>query len=121
MHALIVDDSKVVRTASSRFLDDIGITYDMAEDGLVALGKIKTKKYDFILLDWNMPNMDGIQFLNEAKKLKDFENTKVIFCTTEGEVEKITKAIDSGASEYIMKPFNKEIIEDKLRYLGLIQ
>ena len=117
MLALIVDDSKVVRLASSQILDALKIKYEIAEDGAIALEKVKQTKYDFILLDWNMPNLNGMGFFIEAKKLPDFEGTKVIFCTTESEIDKITKALETGASEYVMKPFNREIIEDKLKYL----
>lgn len=120
MQALIVDDSKVVRLASARILDDLNIKHDHAEDGLQALEKVKNSNYDFVLLDWNMPNMDGIDFFKKAKQLPQFSNTKVIFCTTESDMDKITKALEEGASEYVMKPFNREIIEDKLKYLGLI-
>ena len=121
MLALIVDDSKVVRLASSQILDSLKIKYEVAEDGSIALQKVKQTKYDFILLDWNMPNLDGMGFFKEAKKLSNFEGTKVIFCTTESEIDKITKALEAGASEYVMKPFNREIIEDKLKYLGILE
>lgn len=120
MKALIVDDSKVVRSVSSSILKEIGIDYDEAEDGTQALEKVRGGKYDFILLDWNMPNMGGMDFFRAAKELEDFSNTKVIFCTTESESDKITSALQEGASEYIMKPFSKEIVEDKLRLLGII-
>ena len=121
MRALIVDDSKVVRTASSRILDELGIVYDVAEDGLIALSKVKDSSYNFILLDWNMPNLDGMGFMLASKGLPNMVNTKVIFCTTENDVDKISKALEAGASEFVMKPFNKEIIEDKLKYLGIIE
>ncbi len=120
MIALIVDDSKVVRTATSRILAELGIGYDTADDGKMALEKVQNTKFDFVLLDWNMPKMDGLEFFKAAKKVQNFIDTKVIFCTTESEVEKISKALNEGVNEYIMKPFDKEIIEDKLRFLGLI-
>lgn len=120
MKALIVDDSKVVRKVSSMILQEMGIDYDIAEDGKLALDKVQQNQYNFILLDWNMPNMTGIEFFTEAKKIEGFEDTKVIFCTTESDIDKISSAMELGASEYIMKPFGKDIVEDKLKYLGLI-
>ncbi len=120
MKTLIVEDSKVVRTVSRSIMNDLGIKSDEAENGLIALGKISQEKYDFILLDWNMPVMDGMEFLIKAREQNLLDETKVIFCTTEAEIDKITKAIEAGASEYIMKPFTKDIVEDKLKYLGLL-
>ena len=120
MKALIVDDSKVVRSVISNILADLGINYDEAENGNWALERVSQESYKFIILDWNMPEKDGITFFSEAKEKGLLEDTQVIFCTTENEVEKITEAINLGANEYIMKPFNKEILEEKLQILGVI-
>jgi two-component system chemotaxis response regulator CheY len=120
MKALLVDDSKVVRSVSGGIMDELGIDHDEAENGLVALDKVSKENYDFILLDWNMPEMDGIDFFRKAKEKDLIKDTKVIFCTTENEIEKISIALEEGASEYVMKPFDRNIIEDKLRYLEII-
>ena len=120
MKALIVDDSRVVRSVSGSILDEIGIAHEQAEHGAIALEKVREQKYRFILLDWNMPEMDGMEFLVAAMNENLLEGTDVIFCTTESEIEKISEAIQKGASEYVMKPFDKDIIEDKLKYLGII-
>ena len=120
MKALIVDDSKVVRTVSANILKELNIEFDEACDGVEAYDKVSQNEYDVIFLDWNMPNMDGYQFFEKASKEMVLGNAKVVFCTTESELDKITAAMELGAREYIMKPFDKEIIEDKLNLLGLI-
>jgi two-component system, chemotaxis family, chemotaxis protein CheY len=119
MRALIVDDSKVVRSYSSKILDDMGIEHVEAEDGRVALEQINNHQIDFILLDWNMPEMNGPEFLIEIKKDQRFQEIPVIFCTTENEFSKIQHAMRIGASEFIMKPYDAEIIKTKLEQLGL--
>jgi len=121
MKALLVDDSKVVRTISGNIMKDLKIDYEEAEDGKVALEQIKKHKFDFIMLDWNMPNMDGMEFLKQAKSEDLLNDAKVIFCTTESEIDKITSALTEGASEYIMKPYSKDIVLDKLKYLEIIK
>lgn len=122
MKALIVDDSKVVRMVSSTILSELNIESEQAENGEEALDKVSRNNYNFILLDWNMPVMNGYEFFLEAKKIEGFlDHTKVIFCTTESDIEKISSVIEQGASEYIMKPFSKDIVEDKLRYLEIIE
>jgi two-component system chemotaxis response regulator CheY len=75
---------------------------------------------DAVLLDWNMPVMDGLDFLVELRKLDGGDDPKVIFCTTENDVAHIAKAIRAGANEYIMKPFDREIVEAKFQEVGLI-
>lgn len=120
MHALIVDDSKVVRSVTSSILKELGISSEEAENGEIALQKVNSKNYDLIMLDWNMPVMNGPEFMVAGKPILDKTGTKVIFCTTETEMEKVAEAINKGASEYIMKPYNKEIVRDKLEMLGLI-
>jgi two-component system chemotaxis response regulator CheY len=120
MLALIVDDSKVVRTVSGKILEQLDVSYNEAENGQKALELCSQNKYDFILLDWNMPVMSGLEFILEFRKNSENALTPVIFCTTENEVDKITQAITSGASEYIMKPFDYEIVKSKLEQLGII-
>lgn len=118
--ALIADDSKVVRSVTGRILQQLGINYEEAADGEEALQKVREEIYDFIILDWVMPNCDGMEFLRRASKEDILGDTKVIFCTTESEIERISEAIENGASEYIMKPFDKEILESKLNIIGVI-
>ncbi len=118
---LIVDDSKVVRKFVAKSLQDIGFN-DLAEaeDGQVALDTVKASMPEVILLDWNMPVMDGLEFLIELRKLPNGGDPIVIFCTTENEMSKIQTAIGASANEYIMKPFDSEILRSKFIQLGIM-
>ena len=117
---LIVDDSRVIRKVARRILEDMQFDISEAEDGQQALDRCNERMPDVVLLDWNMPVMDGLEFLKQLRKDPSGQATKVIFCTTENDMGHITQAISAGANEYIMKPFDKEIILSKLREVGLI-
>lgn len=118
---LVVDDSRVVRKVARRILEDLGFECGEAEDGRKALDACLDKMPDAVLLDWNMPVMSGIEFLKELRASPDGEKPKVLFCTTENDMDHIRKAMTNGADEYIMKPFDKEIIETKFTLAGLIE
>ncbi len=117
---LIVDDSRVVRKVARKIIESLNFTCFEAEDGQVALDKCKQEMPDAVLLDWNMPVMNGIEFLRELRQLDGGDVPKVIFCTTENEFSYIQEALAAGANEYIMKPFDKDIIEGKFSQLELI-
>ena len=117
---LIVDDSKVVRLVARKILEGLNFEISEAEDGEKALESCRNKMPDVVLLDWNMPVMSGIEFLVELRSLPDVVQPVVVFCTTENDMEHIQRAIDAGANEYIMKPFDSEIIESKFVQVGLI-
>ncbi|PCH99679.1 MAG: two-component system response regulator [Alphaproteobacteria bacterium] len=117
---LVVDDSRVVRKVARRIVEDLQFVCDEAEDGIVALEKCKEEMPDAILLDWNMPNMSGIEFLENLRKMSGGDKPKVVFCTTENEMSFIQKALEEGADEYIMKPFDSDIVETKFKQVGLI-
>jgi two-component system chemotaxis response regulator CheY len=117
---LIVDDSKVIRMVAGRILRDLNFETAEAEDGRVALDYCIEKLPDAILLDWNMPNMDGIEFLRELRKLPGGDRPVVVFCSTENDIDHIQQAILAGANEYIMKPFDSEIMKAKLAQVGLL-
>lgn len=119
-HCLVVDDSSVIRKVASRILSDIGFRISEAEDGVIALEKCKNEMPDVILLDWNMPNMDGYHFLISLRALPNGKEPKVVFCTTENDVGHIVKAMHAGANEYIMKPFDKDILINKFHEVGLV-
>ncbi|MCH6590194.1 MAG: response regulator [Proteobacteria bacterium] len=119
-YCLIVDDSKVIRMVARKILEELEFETDEAADGKLALAGCQRKMPDVILLDWNMPVMDGIDFLRELRNLPGGDTPKVIFCTTENDIESIQKAIDAGANEYIMKPFDSEIIQAKFAQVGLL-
>lgn len=118
---LIVDDSSVIRKVARRIMEEVHFEISEAENGKEALDKCRLNLPDIILLDWNMPVMDGLEFLTELRKDPCGEAPKVIFCTTENDMDHITQAISAGANEYIMKPFDKEIILSKLKEVGLLE
>ena len=117
---LIVDDSKVIRKVAQRILASLDFLTREAENGLDALNACRAMMPDAVLLDWNMPVMDGITFLEALRKLEDGLRPKVVFCTTENEVAQIARAMRSGADEYIMKPFDRQILQSKFEEVGLI-
>ena len=117
---LIVDDSKVIRMVAKKILEELGFETAEAADGKQALDACQGKMPDAVLLDWNMPVMSGIEFLREMRKLPGGDAPIVVFCTTENDIEHIQEAIESGANEYIMKPFDSEIIQAKFSQVGLL-
>ena len=117
--ALVVDDSKVVRLFAHRILEELGFQVKEAEDGQAALNTCKAAMPDFILLDWNMPVMNGLEFIQALRKEPKGRDLPVIFCTTENEMHKIVIALENGANEYIMKPFDKDILSGKLAQLNI--
>jgi two-component system chemotaxis response regulator CheY len=117
---LVVDDSKVIRMVAKRIMNEFGFETEEAEDGEEALQKCLKSMPDLVLLDWNMPVMDGLEFLLELRKSPGGSAPKVVFCTTENDLEHITEAIQNGADEYIMKPFDSEIVQSKLEQIGIM-
>jgi two-component system chemotaxis response regulator CheY len=117
---LIVDDSRVVRMVARKILQDLEFEIFEAEDGKIALDVCKKQMPDAILLDWNMPVMNGIDFLRQLRAAPGGDQPKVVFCTTENDLAHIQEAIGAGADEYIMKPFDSEIIQSKFSQVGLI-
>ena len=120
MTCLVVDDSKVVRKLEQRIMEDLGFTVIEAEDGQQALDICSKKLPNLILLDWHMPVMNGIDFLKALRALPDGGSPQVIFCTTESEMNNIMIALEAGANEYVMKPFDADIIKLKLEQLGIM-
>lgn len=117
---LVVDDSAVIRKVARRILEELNFSIAEAEDGKVALDYCHSSMPDAVLLDWNMPVMDGLEFLSELRKADGGDAPVVVFCTTENDMSHITRAIGAGANEYIMKPFDREIVESKFTEVGLI-
>jgi two-component system chemotaxis response regulator CheY len=117
---LVVDDSSVIRKVARRILEGLEFQIVEAENGEEAIESCKKNLPDAILLDWNMPKMDGYDFLRMLRRLPGGDRPKVVFCTTENDVAHIARALHAGANEYIMKPFDKDIVEAKFQEVGLI-
>ena len=117
---LVVDDSSVIRKVARRILEGLQFTISEAEDGQQAIECCRREMPDAVLLDWNMPVMDGYDFLKALRRMPGGERPKVVFCTTENDVVHIARALHAGANEYIMKPFDREIVEAKFQEVGLI-
>ena len=120
MHTLVIDDSKAIRLLLGRMLKDLGLEVEEASNGREALDRLDAGLApELILVDWNMPEMTGIEFV-EAVRRPPYESTaRLVMVTTETEMPNVVRALDSGADEYVMKPFTKEAIVEKLRLLGL--
>lgn len=117
---LIVDDSKVIRKVARRILEELNFEIREAVDGQDALNSCKEVMPDVVLLDWNMPVMNGLDFLKTLRSTPGGDAPIVVFCTTENDMSHISAAINAGADEYIMKPFDREIIEAKFAQVGLL-
>jgi two-component system chemotaxis response regulator CheY len=118
---LIVDDSRVIRKVARQIFEALGYTCQEAENGRAALDACVPTLPDFVLLDWNMPVMNGLDFLLALRKLPDGDKPTVVFCSTENDLGHIQDALGAGANEYIMKPFDADIVRGKLEQLGLIE
>ena len=117
---LVVDDSRVIRKVARRILEDIGFEIAEASDGMEALAWCRAAMPEAILLDWNMPVMNGIEFLRRLRQEPGGNQPLVVFCTVENDVERIREALQAGAQEYIMKPFDGDIIASKFAEVGLV-
>ncbi len=110
---LIVDDSKVVRMVARKIIEGLNFAIEEADNGQTAMDQCLKRMPDAILLDWNMPVMSGIDFLRNLRQMPGGQTPVVVFCSTENDIQHIQEAISAGANEYIMKPFDSEIIESK--------
>lgn len=119
-NCLVVDDSRVVRKAARRILERHGFMVGEAENGQLALEACRAALPDLVLLDWNMPVMDGLEFLRAARAEFGAEKPVIMLCTTESEFDRIVTALSAGAQEYIMKPFDDAILTGKLAQLGFV-
>jgi len=116
---LVVEDSKIIRTIAARALQDMGFATIETGDGETALETCKKSLPDAVLLDWLLPKKDGFAFMAEFRKIPGAEDVPVIFCSSKTEPEDIQKALDAGADEYIMKPFDSEILKLKINLIEL--
>ena len=116
---LIVDDSKVIRKVARHMLETLSFRVEEAGDGREALDRCAQAMPDVILLDWNMPVMSGMEFLKALSATNMPKRPKVVFCTTENGIGHIKAAIEAGADEYVMKPFDRDTIASKLQIVGV--
>ena len=122
MQALIVDDSKTSRSILKVYLTKWGFEVTEAVNGLDGLHRLKEMaQTDLVLVDWNMPEMDGISFVRAVRADPGYSALPLMMVTTNAEIEQVTKALDAGANEYIMKPFTGDMMREKLELLGFLQ
>jgi two-component system chemotaxis response regulator CheY len=119
--ALVVDDSKTIRMIIRRILVELGYEVCEAGNGIEALKVMETEKssVELVLADWNMPEMNGLELLKSLRQLPELASLKVIMVTTETEMAQMALALAEGANEYVMKPFTKEILKEKLELVGI--
>jgi two-component system, chemotaxis family, chemotaxis protein CheY len=117
---LVVDDSSVVRKVARRILEGMQYAITEAQDGAEAIDKCRDKLPDVVLLDWDISSMDSVQFLRMLRRMPGGERPKVVFCTTENDMGHIAQALHAGANEYIMKPFDKDMMQAKFQRFGLV-
>jgi two-component system chemotaxis response regulator CheY len=118
MRALIIDDSRFVRNYLRGLLQEKGIECEEAADGQAALNRLQDgMQFDLVLLDWNMPVLNGLETLKRIRA-RGLSEVKVLMVTTEAEHDYIVRALDAGADEYLMKPFEHEALDEKLAMLG---
>jgi two-component system chemotaxis response regulator CheY len=121
--AMIIDDSKAIRMILSKTLSEVGYEVCQATNGEEALSAFEKEQgaISLALVDWNMPLMNGLEFVRRLRSDSRYSSVLLMMVTTETEVSQMTTALEAGANEYVMKPFTKEIITGKLRLLGLLQ
>ncbi len=120
--AMIIDDSRAIRRILGDTIRELGFEVCEAANGREALDRLDEvgEPVPLMLIDWNMPVMNGLEFVTKVRSDGRFKSSLLVMVTTETAVDQMVKALDAGANEYIMKPFTKEVIEDKLRILGVL-
>lgn len=121
MRALLVDDSRATRAHLKKLLGELGWQVAEAADGRQGLDAMAAQgPFDVVLVDWNMPVMNGLEFIKGVRGELAYERTKLLMTTSESEPAQILRALQAGADEYLMKPFSREALLDKLRALQLL-
>ena len=121
MKALVVDDSSTMRSISRMTLRGAGFEVVEAGNGVEALDRLQNSgSVAVALVDWNMPLMNGFEFLCAARANHSYDNTKIVMVTTETEIVQVKAALDQGANEYIMKPFTRDAVIEKMQLMGLL-
>lgn len=115
MKILVVDDHESMRRIEKQILNDLGYkNVDMADDGSTALPMLQAGSYDFVISDWNMPKMEGLELLKAIRADSRIAKTPVLLVTAESKKEKIIEAAQAGVNDYVVKPFNAEILKAKI-------
>ncbi|MCH7924633.1 MAG: response regulator [Planctomycetes bacterium] len=121
MLALIVDDSRTMRLVLKKILNEVGFEVSEAGDGSEALIRLKElDRVDLMLVDWNMPVMDGLEFVRAVRQDNAYDEVPLMMVTTEDTMDRVVEALNAGANEYVMKPFTSESIIEKLEILDLL-
>ncbi len=120
LKCLIADDSKVIRMLLSKIMSNLGMEVMEAADGEEAVEMFKTQQPDLMIMDINLPVMDGMDVVLVVKDTPDVKQPKIILCSLIKDINRIKKALEEGVDDYIMKPFDEEIITSKLSILGMI-
>jgi two-component system chemotaxis response regulator CheY len=121
MLALVVDDSRAMRSILTRLMSGLGFDVAEAGDGAEALAVLDAgPRPDVVLVDWNMPVMDGLTFIKQVRSRDDLRDVSLMMVTTESEQSQIVRALAAGAHEYVIKPFTDEVIAEKLALRGLV-
>ena len=120
--AMIIDDSRAMRRILGETVRELGFEVSEASNGREALAKLDNMgpPVRLMLVDWNMPEMNGLEFVTRLRQDERFQASLIVMVTTETAIDQMVNALEAGANEYVMKPFTKEIIQDKLRLLGLL-
>lgn len=120
-HALVVDDSSAMRMILSRILKGLGFEVHQAANGIEGLSRLdEVADLRLALVDWNMPEMDGVEFVRSVRSREDLAELKLLMVSSESDLARMQIALEAGADEYAMKPFDSGIIRDKLEILGLV-
>ena len=120
MRALLIDDSRAIRSIIRKILAEMGFEVSEACHGLEALERLEeVDKTDLVLVDWNMPVMNGIDFVRAVRANRAYDDMQVMMVTTESGMEQMVEALEAGADEYVMKPFTKDVLQEKIGLLGV--
>ncbi len=121
MRALVIDDSRAMRMILTRILHELGFDVVEAGSGLEGLERLRENSaVDIVLVGWNMPEMDGLAFIRAVRAERSYRDLCLMMVTTESEMSQMVRALAAGAHEYVMKPFTKEVIQEKLTLLGVV-
>lgn len=115
---LVVDDSRVIRKITRQIVERVGYDVVEAENGDEALTRCKVEMPDLIMVDWDMPVMTGLDFVSALRRLEGGYRPKVVFCTSKGTSMDVNRAFEAGADEYVTKPFDSQVLQEKLKRIG---